>query len=61
MRMRGCYKSFADIIVYSVFGMAQGSRLSDALDFFIYDTIKIFLLLSVIIFVVSVIRSLFPP
>lgn len=41
--------------------MAQGSRLSDALDFFIYDTIKIFLLLSVIIFVVSVIRSYFPP
>jgi len=54
-------KSFADTIVYSVFGMAQGSRLSDALDFFIYDTIKIFLLLSVIIFVVSVIRSYFPP
>jgi uncharacterized membrane protein YraQ (UPF0718 family) len=54
-------QSFADIIVYSVFGMAQGSRLSDALDFFIYDTIKIFLLLSVIIFVVSVIRSYFPP
>jgi uncharacterized membrane protein YraQ (UPF0718 family) len=54
-------QGFADIIVYSVFGMAQGSRLSDALDFFIYDTIKIFLLLSVIIFVVSVIRSYFPP
>jgi uncharacterized membrane protein YraQ (UPF0718 family) len=41
--------------------MAQGSRLSDALEFFIYDTIKIFLLLSVIIFAVSVIRSYFPP
>jgi uncharacterized membrane protein YraQ (UPF0718 family) len=54
-------KSFADTIVYSVFGMAQGSRLSDALNFFIYDTIKIFLLLSVIIFLVSVIRSYFPP
>jgi uncharacterized protein len=54
-------KSFADSIVYSVFGMARGTRLADALDFFIYDTIKIFLLLSVIIFVVSVIRSYFPP
>jgi uncharacterized membrane protein YraQ (UPF0718 family) len=54
-------KSFADTIVYSVFGMDQGSRLSDALNFFIYDTIKIFLLLSVIIFVVSIIRSYFPP
>jgi uncharacterized protein len=54
-------KRFADTIVYSVFGMSQGSRLADALNFFIYDTIKIFLLLSVIIFVVSVIRSYFPP
>lgn len=41
--------------------MVQGARLSDALEFFIYDTIKIFLLLSVIIFAVSVIRSYFPP
>jgi hypothetical protein len=41
--------------------MAKGDRLSDALEFFIYDTIKIFFLLSVIIFAVSVIRSYFPP
>ena len=41
--------------------MAQGARLSGALEFFIYDTIKIFLLLSVIIFAVSIIRSYFPP
>ncbi len=54
-------KAFAHYVVYSVFGMAQGSRLSGALDFFIYDTIKIFLLLSIIIFVVSVVRSYFPP
>lgn len=54
-------KPFADYMVYSVFGMAQGKRLSGALEFFIYDTIKIFLLLSVIIFAVSVIRSYFPP
>jgi uncharacterized membrane protein YraQ (UPF0718 family) len=53
-------KEFAHYVVYSLFGMEQG-RLSDVLDFFIYDTIKIFLLLSVIIFVVSVIRSYFPP
>ena len=54
-------KDFAHYMVYSVFGMAQGARLSGALEFFIYDTIKIFLLLSVIIFVVSIIRSYFPP
>jgi uncharacterized membrane protein YraQ (UPF0718 family) len=54
-------KEFAHYPVYSFFGMAQGSRLSDALEFFIYDVIKILLLLSVIIFIVSVIRSYFPP
>lgn len=54
-------RSIADYMVYSVFGMEHGSRLSDALDFFIYDTIKIFFLLSVIIFAVSIIRSYFPP
>jgi hypothetical protein len=54
-------KDFAHFMVYSVFGLAQGTRLADALEFFIYDTIKIFLLLSVIIFVVSIIRSYFPP
>jgi uncharacterized membrane protein YraQ (UPF0718 family) len=53
-------KAFAHYVVYSVFGMEQG-RLSGALEFFIYDTIKIFILLSVIIFVVSVIQSYFPP
>jgi uncharacterized membrane protein YraQ (UPF0718 family) len=57
----GMLKDFAHYLVYSVFGMAEGSRLSDALDFFIYDTIKIFFLLSVIIFAVSIVRSFFPP
>jgi uncharacterized membrane protein YraQ (UPF0718 family) len=54
-------KEFAHYLVYSVFGMAEGSRLSGALEFFIFDTIKIFSLLSVIIFAVSIIRSFFPP
>lgn len=34
---------------------------SGAMNFFFYDTMKIFLMLSVIIFIVSVIRSFFPP
>lgn len=32
-----------------------------AVDFFFYDSLKIFLMLSVIIFLVSLIRSFFPP
>jgi uncharacterized membrane protein YraQ (UPF0718 family) len=54
-------REFAQLVVYSLFGMQQGTRLADALEFFIYDVIKIFLLLSVIIFIVSIVRSYFPP
>ena len=54
-------KAFAHYLVYELLGMTQGTRLSGALEFFIYDSIKIFLLLSVIIFAVSVVRSYFPP
>lgn len=54
-------KEFASYVTYGLIRLEQGSRLGDAIEFFIYDTIKIFLLLSVIIFIVSIIRSYFPP
>ncbi|HSB52530.1 MAG TPA: permease [Dissulfurispiraceae bacterium] len=54
-------RPLAEYVTYALIGIDRGSPLGDALEFFIYDTIKIFLLLSVIIFVVSVIRSFFPP
>lgn len=51
----------ADWLTYSVFGIAQKTLLGGAVDFFIFDSIKIFILLSVIIFAVSIIRSYLPP
>lgn len=54
-------KDCASYITYGLLGLNHSSRLADALNFFIYDTIKIFLLLAVIIFIVSLIRSYFPP
>jgi uncharacterized membrane protein YraQ (UPF0718 family) len=54
-------KIFADYVTFALFGLRPGTHLGEALDFFIYDTIKIFLLLTVIIFVVAIIRSQFPP
>ncbi|MDR3560252.1 MAG: permease, partial [Negativicutes bacterium] len=54
-------QELADLIVYQWMGIAPGSRLGDAVDFFFYDTMKIFLLLVTIIFVVAIIRSYFPP
>lgn len=54
-------KEFAGYIVFTVLQLSPGSRPGEALHFFIYDTLKIFLLLAVIIFVVAVVRSSFPP
>lgn len=39
----------------------KDSHYVSAADFFFYDTLKIFFMLSIIIFIVSVIRSYFPP
>jgi hypothetical protein len=52
---------FADLVVINWLGLDVKTHLGGALHFFIYDTLKIFILLSVIIFFVAVIRSWFPP
>jgi len=52
---------FADWLTYSVFSIMPKTLLADAVNFFIFDTIKILLLLFVIIFAVSIIRSFLPP
>lgn len=54
-------KLLADWLTYSVFSIAHGTLLAEAVNFFIFDTIKIFILISVIIFAVSIIRSFLPP
>jgi len=53
-------KAFASYITYDLVGLDRGTHLADALNFFIYDTIKIFLLLITIVFVVAIIRAYFP-
>ncbi len=54
-------KNLSDYLTYNLLELGRGTHLAEAFNFFIYDTIKIFLLLSVIIFTISVIRSYFPP
>ena len=51
---------FSKYVVYDLFKLSEGAQLSGALEFFIYDTIKIFMLLAVIIFAISFVRSFFP-
>ncbi len=48
-------------IVQDVFGFDVNERVGGSVHFFLYDTIKIFILLSVLIFVISYIQSHFPP
>ena len=49
-----------DRLIYDVFGMDPDSRLTAALYFFLYDTVKIFLLLAVMIFVIGFVRTWLP-
>lgn len=48
-------------LVEKGFGLEISERLGGSIHFFIYDTIKIFILLSVLIFLISYIQSYFPP
>lgn len=52
-------KNFSDYFTYNLLKLEHGTHLANAIEFFIYDTIKIFLLLPVIILVISIIRSYF--
>ncbi len=52
---------FADWITQTLLVLPKGTPLGESLNFFIYDVIKIFILLAVIIFTVSVIRTYLPP
>lgn len=54
-------QQFSDYLVFTLIGLAPASRPGEALDFFVYDTLKIFLLLTTIVFVVAIIRSYFSP
>jgi len=53
-------QNIADWFVFDIVNMSSGSHLAEALNFFIYDTIKILLLLFIIIFLMGIINSYFP-
>ena len=49
------------LLVQNVFGLDINSQVGGSIHFFIYDVIKIFILLTVLIFMISYIQSFFPP
>ena len=48
-------------LVENIFGLNISERVGGSVHFFIYDVIKIFILLSVLIFSISYVQSYFPP
>ncbi|MBK7319529.1 permease [Candidatus Villigracilis affinis] len=51
----------ADWVSYTAFGLARDSRFGESLAFFLYDVPKILLLLSGMVFAISIIRTFFSP
>lgn len=49
------------LLVEDVFKVSMTTHLGGSIHFFIYDTIKIIILLSIMIFLISYVRSFFPP
>ena len=50
-----------NLLTVDLFGLSRSTRIGEVVNFFFFDTAKIFLLLAVIIFVITVIRSFFSP
>jgi len=48
-------------LVSDVFGLPVSGRVGASVQFFLYDTVKIFALLSALIFLISYVQSYFPP
>jgi len=53
-------QNFSDWLIYSVLSLGADSHLGTALNFFVYDTIKILILLFVIVFIMGIVNEYFP-
>lgn len=53
--------SFSIWLTYDVFSLARGSGFASAVEFFVFDTPKVILLLTLVVFGVGVVRSYFTP
>lgn len=53
-------QQIADWIVFELLSLQKGNHLAEALNFFIYDSVKILLLVFVVIFFMGIVNSYFP-
>jgi hypothetical protein len=54
-------QTFADFITYNILNLEQGSAIALSVNFFIYDVIKVIVLLAIVVFAVGVIRTFITP
>jgi uncharacterized protein len=59
--MQDVLQAFADWLTYAVLGLVQNSPLASSVNFFIYDSIKVTLMLAAIVFGVAVVRTFITP
>jgi uncharacterized membrane protein YraQ (UPF0718 family) len=52
---------FATWVTYRVIGLAHGSHLASAVEFFVFESPKVLMLLVLVVFGVGIIRSFFTP
>jgi uncharacterized protein len=57
----GQLQNFSEWFTYSVLGLHQGSHLTSAIAFFIFETPKVLMLLTLVVFGVGIVRSFFTP
>ncbi|MEJ2005823.1 MAG: permease [Cyclobacteriaceae bacterium] len=53
-------QQFADWLIYSVLGVDAGTHLGASLNFFVYDTLKILILLFLIVFLMGIVNAYLP-
>jgi uncharacterized membrane protein YraQ (UPF0718 family) len=53
--------SLAGWLTYSAFSLEKSTRLASSIEFFLYDTPKVLMLLTLIVFLVGIIRTFFTP
>ena len=53
-------QKLADWLIYSVLNIGAATHLGKSLNFFVYDTIKILILLFVIVFLMGIVNTYFP-
>ena len=51
------FTKFADLIVYRIIGLTSGTRLAESVHFFFEDVSKIYILLIIMIYIISILRS----